>query len=82
MEEVANIKDLAFRYARGIWKHRWVGIGIAWVVLLVGVLAVDRIENRYTAEAKIYIDSSSMLQPLLQAEERCLTLTLVPQLKQ
>ena len=66
MEEVANIKDLAFRYARGIWKHRWVGIGIAWVVLLVGVLAVDRIENRYTAEAKIYIDSSSMLQPLLQ----------------
>ena len=66
MEGLDEIKELLFRCARGIWKYRWIGIGLAWVVFLVGVVVVDQIENQYKAETKLFIDSSSILKPLLK----------------
>ena len=66
MDELEELKELALHYARGIWKHRWIAIGVAWLVMLVGVAFVDKIENQYTAETKVYIDSTSVLGPLLK----------------
>jgi polysaccharide chain length determinant protein (PEP-CTERM system associated) len=66
MEELGDIKELLLHYTRGIWRYRWIAIAIAWVVLMGGVIAVDQIKNRYKAEAKVYIDSTSVLKPLLR----------------
>ena len=66
MEGLDEIKELVFHFARGIWKNRWVGVLVAWFVLISGVLIVDQIQNRYKAETRVYIDSSSVLQPLLE----------------
>jgi polysaccharide chain length determinant protein (PEP-CTERM system associated) len=66
MEGLDEIKELVFKYLRGIWKFRWIGVGIAWIVLVAGILVVDQIKNRYTAVTKLYIDSSSILTPLLK----------------
>jgi len=66
MEELANLKEQLLLFARGVWKNRWIAIAIAWVILIVGVIGVDLINNRYKAETKVYIDSTSVLQPLLR----------------
>ena len=50
----------------GSGKNRWIAIAVTWMVLIVGVIGVDQIKNKYKAETKVYIDSSSVLRPLLR----------------
>ena len=66
MEDLEKIKELILHYLRGIWKNRWIAIVVAWPFMIAGVIAVDQIKDRYTAETKVYIDSSSVLKPLLR----------------
>ena len=66
MDELDQLKELGLHYARGIWKNRWLAIAIAWLVLISGIIGVDQIKNRYKAETKVYIDSTSVLGPLLR----------------
>lgn len=53
------------RVARGMWKHRWPGVLVAWVVAVAGVAAVLRIPDQYEASARIYVDTQSILKPLM-----------------
>lgn len=48
------------------WRWRWHALGAAWAVALLGWLVVAAIPNRYEASARVYIDASSRLRPLLQ----------------
>ncbi len=66
MENLEELKALVLHYLRGIWKNRWLAIIVAWPMMLVGIAAVDQLKNRYAAETKVYIDSSSVLRPLLR----------------
>lgn len=66
MEQLGEVKELVLQYARGIWKHRWIAIVGAWLVLVIGIAAVEQIDNKYRAETKVFIDSSTVLKPLLQ----------------
>ena len=50
---------------RGMWKHRWLGLVVAWVVAAVSVVVVFRIPDRYEASARIYVDTQSILKPLM-----------------
>jgi polysaccharide chain length determinant protein (PEP-CTERM system associated) len=50
---------------RGMWKHRWLGVLVAWVVALVGTLAVFKIPDQYEASARIHVDTLSILKPLM-----------------
>lgn len=50
---------------RGMWKHRWLGLIVAWVVGVIGVVAVLRIPDKYEASARIYVDTQSILKPLM-----------------
>lgn len=51
--------------ARGMWKHRWRGLIAAWVVALVGVVMVMSVPDKYEASARIYVDTQSILKPLM-----------------
>ncbi len=50
---------------RGMWKFRWPSIIVAWVVAAVGVGVVWRIPDQYEAAARIYVDTDSILKPLM-----------------
>ncbi len=50
---------------RGMWKHRWLGLLSAWVVGAIGVVTVLRIPDKYEASARIYVDTQSVLKPLM-----------------
>lgn len=54
------------RYARGIWRFRWVALATMWLVCLVGWAVVMRMPDQYQASARIHIDTQSVLQPLLR----------------
>ncbi len=51
--------------ARGMWKYRWLGVAVAWVVALIGTIAIFRIPDQYEASARIHVDTLSILKPLM-----------------
>jgi len=50
---------------RGMWKYRRVGVGVAWIVAAVGAVAVLMMPNRYEASARVYVDTQTILRPLM-----------------
>lgn len=51
---------------RGAWRFRWWSLIAAWVVCIVGWFAVFTMPDVYQASARVYVDSRSILRPLLQ----------------
>ena len=51
---------------RGMWQRRWFGLGLAWLVAIIGAIVVFRLPDKYEASARVYVDTDSLLQPLMQ----------------
>jgi polysaccharide chain length determinant protein (PEP-CTERM system associated) len=51
--------------ARGMWKFRWTGLVVAWVVGVVGAVVAIKVPDRYEAMARIFVDTQSILKPLM-----------------
>jgi polysaccharide chain length determinant protein (PEP-CTERM system associated) len=51
---------------RGMWRCRWYGVLAAWIVGLIGAVAVVRFQDRYESEARVYVDTKSVLRPLMR----------------
>jgi polysaccharide chain length determinant protein (PEP-CTERM system associated) len=62
MEEIVR---QALAILRGMWKFRWPALITSWVVALVGVIVVFKIPDQYEASARIYVDTQSILKPLM-----------------
>ncbi|MEW5965728.1 MAG: XrtA system polysaccharide chain length determinant [Pseudomonadota bacterium] len=52
-------------YAKAAWRRRWWGVVVAWLVCIVGWTWVMMIPDRYQASARVYVDTQSLLKPLL-----------------
>ncbi|MBI3154498.1 MAG: chain length-determining protein [Burkholderiales bacterium] len=52
-------------YARGMWRFRWAGVAVAWVVAIAGAVMIFRIPDQYQASARIYVDTQTILKPLM-----------------
>lgn len=50
---------------RGMWKHRWAGILVAWIVAVIGTVVVLVVPDKYEATARIFVDTQSILKPLM-----------------
>ncbi len=50
---------------RALWRSRWLALGVAWGVSAVLSLGVLTVKDRYEASARIYIDTQSVLKPLM-----------------
>jgi len=50
---------------RGMWQRRWIGLGVAWIVAVGATIAVLRIPDKYEASARIFVDTQSVLKPLM-----------------
>jgi len=51
--------------AKGMWRYRWHGVIVAWIVAILGVLVSYRVPSQYEASARIYVDTQSILKPLM-----------------
>jgi polysaccharide chain length determinant protein (PEP-CTERM system associated) len=63
-------------YAKATWQRRWWGVAVAWLVCIVGWTWVMMIPDRYQASARVYVDTQSLLKPLLSG------LTIEPNVEQ
>lgn len=63
-------------FSIGIWKYKWYASSIAWAVMLIGGIVVYRLPNDYQASARVYVDTQSILKPLMSA------MTSVPNIEQ
>ncbi|CAM9780569.1 unnamed protein product [Phaeothamnion confervicola] len=53
-------------YAKMMWRYRWVALAVAWATSLVGWGIVVMLPDQYESEARIYVDTGSLLAPLLK----------------
>lgn len=50
---------------KGMWKHRWAGFSVAWLVVLAGWAKVYSLPNEYQSTARVFVDTQSVLKPLM-----------------
>ena len=60
-----ELLDQLTGYLRAMWHRRWIGLAVAWVAAIVGVVAVFNVPQRYEASARVFVDTESLLRPLL-----------------
>jgi len=49
-----------------MWRFRWLGLALAWVLSVAGCIFIFMLPNIYKANAIIYVDADSSLIPLLR----------------
>lgn len=53
-------------YLRMTWRNRWIVLVTAWLGCVIGWAVVANVPDRYRSSARVYIDTDSMLRPLMQ----------------
>ena len=54
--------------ARGhaLWRRRWIALGTAWALMLLGSTVVIWLPDQYESSSRIYVDTDSLMGPLLK----------------
>ena len=73
---MAELQALLLTFLKAIGKYRWYAVAISWVVAVVGWAVVYRMPDDYQASARVYVDTQSILRPLLSG------MTSVPNVEQ
>ena len=61
-----EIVEQVFDYLRGIWRNRWYALGCAWLICVLGWVVVCILPDQYQATARVFVDTQSILRPLLK----------------
>jgi polysaccharide chain length determinant protein (PEP-CTERM system associated) len=56
----------ALEEVRGAWRFRWSALAGVWVVCIVGWLVVLVLPNRFEATARVFVDPTTALRPVIQ----------------
>jgi len=51
---------------RGAWRYRWPALALSWVIALTGWIIVAMIPDEFEARTRVYVDTESLLRPLLE----------------
>jgi polysaccharide chain length determinant protein (PEP-CTERM system associated) len=63
---VNTSKTLLLSYGRAMWRRKWYGALVAWVICVAGWATVAVLPNIFEARTRIYVDTDSMLRPLMR----------------
>jgi polysaccharide chain length determinant protein (PEP-CTERM system associated) len=62
---MAEISAAILTFLKAIGKYRWHAVIISWTVAMVGWAVVFKLPNQYEASARVYVDTQTILKPLL-----------------
>jgi polysaccharide chain length determinant protein (PEP-CTERM system associated) len=63
---VEALRELLGRYGALAWRRRWWAMLTAWLVCIIGWIAVATLPDQYEANARVFIDADAFLTPLLR----------------
>lgn len=49
-----------------MWRRRWIGLATSWAAAIVGSIYILTLPNQYVSSTRIYVDTTSLLGPLLR----------------
>jgi polysaccharide chain length determinant protein (PEP-CTERM system associated) len=61
-----QIIEQVFGILRGIWQFRWMAMIVAWAICLVAWPVILALPNKYEAGARVFVDPSTALKPVIQ----------------
>jgi len=50
---------------RAAWRYRWIAVAVAWLLAILGWIGVQFIPDKYESRTQVYVDTESLLKPLL-----------------
>jgi polysaccharide chain length determinant protein (PEP-CTERM system associated) len=56
----------ALSRVRSTWRFRWPALAVTWMVALIGWAVVFLIPSQYASSARVFVDSNTLLRPLLE----------------
>lgn len=59
------VQDHVMALLERIWRRRWLAVGVSWTLALIAVAVIPFVPERYEAKAVIYVDTQSVLKPLM-----------------
>jgi polysaccharide chain length determinant protein (PEP-CTERM system associated) len=62
---MAELTAVILAFLKAIGKYRWYAVVISWAVAIIGWAVVYKLPNDYQASARVYVDTQSILKPLL-----------------
>ncbi len=63
---MSELLERLYEEAHSAWRFRWIGLGLAAVLSLLGWAVVLALPDRFEAQASIFVDTRTALQPVLQ----------------
>jgi len=57
---------LIYGYLYGMWRFRWSALVITWIAAIIGCIFVFTLPNKFNVIATVYVDTSSVMKPLLK----------------
>ena len=60
-----ELADQLLSYLKAAWRYRWFGILVAWLIASAGWIVVNVLPDRYAAWTRVYVDTQTVLKPLL-----------------
>ncbi len=61
-----DYRELLLPHLAAVKRYRWHALCIAWLVCLAGWLVLATLPDRYVSKARIYIDTETILGPLMK----------------
>jgi polysaccharide chain length determinant protein (PEP-CTERM system associated) len=62
---MAELTAALQHFLKAIGKYRWHAVVITWTVALVGWAIVLKLPNQYDTSARVYVDTQTILKPLM-----------------
>lgn len=53
------------RLTKAIWRRKWLVVALSWIAAVVAAGVVYFVPNRFEASAKVYVDTQTVLKPLM-----------------
>ncbi len=63
--EISRLIQIAQRHVVGMWRYRWAALAVAWLLSIVTWGLVYMLPDRYEASAQVFVDTDTVLRPLL-----------------
>lgn len=61
-----ELLERVFDEAHSAWRFRWIGLGVAALAAVLGWAIVFALPDRYAAQASIFVDTRTALEPALR----------------